>query len=244
MKEKMYKRYFEESDSVSAIFTDRLDGVSPEPYQSLNLGLNTGDNSKNVHENRNRVLREFNFTENSVAYADQCHSDVVSRVNSPKIHPRSDALITNQKNLALLIQVADCACIYLYDEKKQAIALVHSGWRGTQKKIVSKTIEKMKLEFSSEAHFIKAVISPCISKEFFEVGDDVYTQFSPDYFSAKENGKWLFDMKSCLKDELKSNGVQDIKIDENCTYKNKKEYFSYRRDANKSGRMMGLFFLK
>ena len=160
------------------------------------------------------------------------------------VYPECDALITNIPDLPLVISVADCACVYLYDPEEKAIGLIHSGWRGTQKKIVTKTAQLMQVEFNSPIQSMVAVISPCISKDFFEVGLDVYDQFPNQYFTSLPNQKFLLDLKSVIYDELKSLGIEQIFIDPACTFASADKYYSYRRDRQLSGRMMGLMMLK
>lgn len=239
------KTYFHSFSNLSAFFSERGDdGFSNDSFYSCNLGLNTGDNRDAVLKNRNEFLSNIDMNTDAAAFADQNHTDNIARVDFPNIYPKCDALITNRKNIPLLIQVADCACVFLYDEDKHAIGLVHSGWRGTQKRIVSKTINEMNYQFNSEPKNILAVVSPCISGSNFEVGKDVYDQFPERYFEPKADNKYTFDMKHCLFDELTNAGIKHIEIDSDCTYENPSHYFSYRRDREKSGRMMGCLMLK
>ncbi|MCB0278917.1 MAG: peptidoglycan editing factor PgeF [Calditrichaeota bacterium] len=239
----MYKHYFNEISGLSAVFTDRHDGKSQAAYSSLNLGLNTGDDRQVVKENRQLLFTNLGFDTDSVAYSGQIHSDTVAVVESPGINLNTDALITQKRNLPLVIQAADCACIFLADPKQQVIAAVHSGWRGTALQIVKKTIAKMSEQFAVNPVDLRAVISPCISASVFEVGADVYSQFDPMYFTKKNDQKWLLNLKSVLHDQLYESGVRSIYTDTDCTYLNRDNYFSYRRDGAKSGRMMGIIWL-
>jgi len=239
------KTYFHSFSNVTALFSQRGDdGFSNKNYYSCNLGLNTGDLRESVLRNRNEFLSNIDMNTDAAAFADQNHTDNIAVVNYPNIYPKCDALITNRKNIPLLIQVADCACVFLYDADKQAIGLVHSGWRGTQKRIVSKTVKQMQHHFKSNPKDIQAIVSPCISGPNFEVGQDVYDQFPETYFEARGNKKYSFDMKHCLFDELTELGVKEINIDIDCTFNDSSNYFSYRRDREKSGRMMGCLMLK
>lgn len=86
-----------------------------------------------------------------------------------------DALITNQKNIALASTSADCLCIVLYDTQKQVLANIHSGWRGTFQKIASKTLQKMKQTYGTDAKEVEAYFMPAIRQCHFEVEEDVKT---------------------------------------------------------------------
>ncbi len=206
--------------------------------------MNTGDDKSTVLANRERFFSENGFASNKIAFADQRHSAAVAQATEAGIYPECDALITNKANLPLVIQVADCACVYLYDKENHAIGLIHSGWRGTAKNILGETISAMNKAFGSEGKNISAAISPCISQENFEVGEDVFVQFDQKYFRRKSENKWLLDLKSVLVDQLHSAAVQEIELDDACTFADSERYFSYRRDREKSGRMMGFFVLE
>lgn len=114
--------------------------------------------------------------------------------------PDSDGLITDQKNIALLVKYADCTPVVLYDPVKKVTASVHSGWRSTVQKISHVAIQKMVDDFGCELKDILAYVGPSIAQENYEVGPEVYEAFSgePDrelYF--KEHGeKYLLDMSA------------------------------------------------
>ena len=133
----------------------------------------------------------------------------------------------------MIIKVADCIPILLYDKENKVLALVHSGWKGTLKNITIKTINKMISIYNSKKENIQVVIYPSIRKCHFEVDIDVYTLFKDkinniDKYTIKKNNKYYIDMQSIIKDNLKQIGINNI-IDTNiCTYCNKDKYHSYR----------------
>jgi polyphenol oxidase len=234
-------QYFEKFSNLLAVFTQRNDnGLSAEPYSMLNLGLNTGDNKELVLKNRTLLFEKLNLDESSIAFADQVHGNTVKVVDRSEIIPSCDGLITNKKNLPLAIQVADCACVFFYDPVKKVIALVHSGWRGTLKNIVSSTITKMTEEFSCKRSDIYVQISPCISKENLEIGKDLVHDFPEKYITWLNSEKFCYDMKEHLYDQLKELEIKHIQMDNDCSFNQKEKYFSFRRDKQNSGRMMGL----
>lgn len=84
-----------------------------------------------------------------------------------------DALITNKSGIALTSKNADCILFLFYDPIKKVIANVHSGWRGTFKKIAEKTIKKMITYYGSNPKDIICCICPSIRQCHFEVDADV-----------------------------------------------------------------------
>jgi len=133
----------------------------------------------------------------------------------------------------MIIKVADCIPILLYDKENKVLALVHSGWKGTLSNITIKTIQKMISIYNSKKENIQVVIYPSIRQCHFEVDIDVYTLFKNkinniDKYTIKNNNKYYIDMQSIIKDNLKQIGINNI-IDTNiCTYCNKDKYHSYR----------------
>jgi YfiH family protein len=105
----------------------------------------------------------------------QTHGDNIQTVNknSPNEIKNCDALITNEKNLPIMVTVADCIPVLIYDEKKEVIAVVHSGRAGCFKHIVKKTIQKMEQQFSSNLKDIKVHLGPSIKKCCYEVGQEI-----------------------------------------------------------------------
>lgn len=238
-------RYFQQFPNVLAIFTERNDpGYSSGKYNSFNLGLNTGDEIDLVIKNRKTLFKSLGIEQNSIVYGDQIHGNRVTSVNDPGIIPRCDALVTNKKGLSLVIQVADCACVFFYDPVKSVIALAHSGWRGTLADITTTTLKTMSKNYNSNYRDIHAIISPCISMEKLEIGDDLQRDFPKQFIKHKGNGKFLYNMKSHIWYQLEKNGLKNINISQYCTFKEKTRFFSYRRDKEFSGRMMGVITLK
>ena len=140
--------------------------------------------------------------------------------------PDTDGLVTDKKNIALLLKFADCTPIVLYDKKRKILSIVHSGWRGAQKRIPEKAIEKMKSEFKSNPKDIFAYIGPSIDIDNYEVGEEVYNKFSDfnnrEKFFKKINGTWHLSMTSVNKEMLLENGIDEdnIEICRESTYNN------------------------
>ncbi len=97
-------------------------------------------------------------------------------------------MVTARKNIALAVSIADCTPILIYDKKNKIIAGVHSGWRGTYKRILEKTIRKMLKEFNSDPQNIIAYLGPSICQKHYEVGDEVAKKFTREFVFEKKAG--------------------------------------------------------
>ena len=137
---------FQKYPEINFAFSIKIGLDRPAPYY-FNLSLSVGDDEKNVKENRRVFFAELGLSEENIAIQKQTHSDAVRYVTKGGIVGEGDAMVTDKKNLGLVISIADCTPIFIYDHKNKVIAAVHSGWRGTQKQILAKTIEKLKNEF-------------------------------------------------------------------------------------------------
>ncbi len=135
---------------------------------------------------------------------------------------RTDGLITNRKNVALLIKFADCTPILIYDPIKKVQASVHSGWRGTSKQITKEALKIMQEKYFCKKEDLQIFLGPSIGKDRYEVGGEVYEAFKvfpkrDDFFALKNNGKYLLDMISANLSLLESLGISKNQI-EICPY--------------------------
>jgi len=237
-----FQNFFSTSDLL-CVFSTRQGGVSSGKYHSLNLGLKTGDSRQSVMANREKLLSSINIIESKIAFTDQVHSTEVKFVTEPGIYEKTDALITNQLNLYLAIQAADCFPVFIYYPGQQLIAAIHAGWRGALNGIIEKTITHMCDQFKVEPGNLLTAIGPGLQKECFEVQKDVFSLFEGKYLTeTQDKTKQLLDLQSFIVDQLKYSGVIDVNIfnSDICTKCQQTDFYSYRRDQQKSGRMMGI----
>lgn len=199
-----------------------------------NIILNIDNNILNVFTSKGikEILQKYNL--NNYYETKQIHSNIVHIVDDNYINGSiGDALITNKINKPLIIKVADCVPIILYDKLNKVVALIHSGWKGTLKNITENTIKVMEKKFNSKGENIQAYIYPSIRQCHFEVEEDVYSLFKNkidniDKYTIRKDIKYHIDLQSIIKDKLINLGITDI-IDSNiCTYCNHKTYHSYR----------------
>lgn len=161
----------------------------------------------------------------------QCHgNDVYLIENVPNERPSCDALITNKKNIGLLIKHADCQAAIFYDPVNQAIGAAHSGWRGAVAKIYTQTIQAMQRHFGSDPQNIRVGISPFLRHaEFIH-----YKTEFPEAFWNYQVKPNYFDFAAIAMNELNSAGIlpQHVNISAQCTFANPEEFYSYRREKS------------
>jgi len=164
--------------------------------QVLNLGFTEWDTRARVHSNRDKFFAALGAGGMRMAALRQIHSDRVHRVdapaagadgvNAPAGPPTGDALMTHDPGILLVIQTADCVPVLLADTGNRAIAAVHAGWRGTLKRIVEKTLGRMRMEFGTRPEDILAALGPGIGKCCYEVGPEVAKEFHSQFAYAHE----------------------------------------------------------
>lgn len=185
-----------------------------------------------IVEDVDRLLKEMNIKPTEIYTGQQMHTDHVVVVDSEngedfvygKTFKETDGLITNQPNIALLIKYADCTPIVLFDPIKRVQAIVHSGWRGTTKKIALKAIGKMEREFGSKKEDMLVYVGPSIDQENYEVGPEVYEAFEDfkkrDSFFKSFGEKYLMSMTDANVEILLEAGikVENIEVERASTY--------------------------
>ena len=208
----------------------------------MNLSFNVGDDKVNVIENRRIFFGALHIGLDELAFPMQCHSNTVRSIQTWGGYEDCDGLATNDFGVFIVISVADCVPIFLFDPVTRAVAGVHAGWRGTSSGIAKNAVAVMKDTFGSDPRNITAFIGPAAGKCCYEVGDEVAEKFDDRFVSKTESEKWRVDMKGANRQQLESEGIlqENIEVHEGCTIHESDKYHSYRRDGNSSGRMMGV----
>lgn len=227
-------------------------GCSSENYSSLNLGFNSGDFPENIIANRIKLCNTLEINPTHLVFPKQTHSATVKTINQgyfdlceedrKRFINETDALIANQKGVCVAIKTADCVPVLLFDRKQKVIAAIHAGWRGTVQNIVSMTIHKMAEEFGTKSADLFVGIGPSISPMIYEVGEEVWNRFAPEFYeptSLDKPDKRLLDLWNANFHQLKMAGVPENQIETAtiCTFSNSDRFFSARRDGAKTGRM-------
>tara|TARA_R110002124_G_scaffold287314_1_gene472613 strand:- start:3476 stop:4231 length:756 start_codon:yes stop_codon:yes gene_type:complete len=233
-----------DEERISSWFTKKGESVQDDyEIEGLNLGFNTKEKKETVEGNRNFLANNISTDVSNIAFANQVHGNEILEVKKGGIYENIDGFITREKGLALAIQVADCAAILLADSKAGIISAVHAGWRGAEASIVPDALQKM-IALGADLKDIKVFLSPCISQEKFEIGEEVASKFPDGFIDRKSFSKPHMDIKGFIKSQLLNAGVfeSNIEIDSGCTFSDS-DYYSYRRDGKKAGRMMGIIKL-
>lgn len=209
-----------------------------------------GSLRKNDEQNRKSFLSAANLQsvlELEWHYLQQVHGDNIALVNdnfSTIAGIEGDALITTQTNQPLAINTADCQAVLLFDPVQKVVANVHNGWRGSVQKIISKTVEKMMADFSSQPQDILAGVSPSLGPccAYFTAPKEELPQFLHQYILPDSHS---VDFWQSSKDELLAAGLQEsnIELAKLCTKCNSDLFFSYRADKEDHGRMLALITL-
>ncbi|GAB3935051.1 peptidoglycan editing factor PgeF [Larkinella terrae] len=234
---------FEFFQQLIAAESTRHGGISPFPFASLNVGLNTADSPENVQENRRRFFADLGIDESRIASSHQVHGDRILTVTEPGRFEGYDALITKLPNLFLTVTVADCTPILIYDARQQAVAAIHAGWRGTTARIVAKTVQAMQTQFGTQPADCHAYVGTCIDQCSFEVGNEVADQFD-DVHKQFDPGrqKFMIDLKAANVAQLVQTGIThtQIGISPYSTVLNNADFFSYRSENGNTGRMLAV----
>lgn len=235
-------------------FSTRVGGVSEGMWAGLNLGVSRGDDPDHVRENCRRFFAAIGADGGKLARSNQVHGDNVRVITSAdcetdiceKVEYEADALITAIPGVALMVTVADCVPILLYDPVRRVIAAVHSGWRGTAKGVVTRTVERMVDVYGCCPRDILAAIGPSIGPEHFETHEDVPNAMMAalatqalQHIQIKENGKFSVDLKGLNRLRLEQAGLESdhIAVSTECTACNSDRYWSHRKSGNERGAM-------
>ena len=230
--------------NIKAGTTTRIPGCSQPPFDSFNLAMHVGDAAQDIVQNRSDLIEILNLPSEPV-WLQQIHSGNAVQYRKGMVSPRADAMYTNLQGIVCVVLTADCIPILLCASSGQEIAVVHAGWRGLNKGIITNALK----EFSADPGEIMAWIGPGISREHYEVGDDVRQAFKglpaavlDECFTPADQNKWLADLAGLATAELKSAGLTGVYHSGHCTYRDSSRYFSYRREK-KTGRMASLIWI-
>jgi len=230
-------------ENISVISTKRYLIKKPKVFlngfDSFNIADHVEVNPEIVSGNRKKLIEYFNLP-SEPRYLNQIHSDKCLTFNSLECH--GDALYSNKKNEVCAILTADCLPIFISDTLGQEVAVIHAGWKGLLEGVVEETIKSF-VSKNLVAHF-----GPAISQDNFEVGEDLIDQYisKDDSFQSSIktiSGKHYLDLYNVARLILNGFDIYKISGGTECTYKQKDEYFSYRRDGKHSGRMVNLIWI-
>ena len=231
--------------NVKLISTQRFiyGGKSSGNFENFNLALHVNDCSERVLDNR-KILKVHYGLPSDPVWINQTHSSICVDASSIEKTVDADASYTSTAGVVCAIMTADCLPVFVSKKDGSMVGIAHAGWRG----IVSGVIENLVSSFNSDGDDLVVHLGPAISKNFFEVGEEVkslYLSKNADFqrsFSIKNNKNYL-DLYDAARVVLEGFQIKSISGGNRCTYKESSDFFSYRRDGVDSGRMAHLIWM-
>jgi polyphenol oxidase len=237
------------ADSIKSLLTTRKNGFSQPPWDSFNLATHVNDKTQDVKKNR-EILKKVLPAE--PFWLDQVHSH---RIVSADNHitagsiPKADGSYSLKANQVCAVLTADCLPLLFASTDASAVAAIHAGWRGLASGIIDNAVNLLCRKTKLSADQLLVWLGPAISKQYFEVGFEVKEQFiciNPQYAvaftSSKQNtNQYMADIYLLARINLQQLGVTKIYGGDFCSYADKENFYSYRRDGI-SGRMVSLIW--
>ncbi len=245
---------FDSTALTHAVFT-RRGGLSPKPWESLNVGASAMvlDDHQRVRDNRILAFQALGRDPDSMYDVWQVHSADVVCADHPRPgnvpHVKADAILTDNPAVTLFMRFADCVPILLHDPVRRVVGVVHAGWQGTVRKTLSATLEAMRDRYQCQPGDIIAAIGPSIAAHHYPVGDKVVSQVQrafgefTNFLLPTRDGAVQFDLWRANELLLKQAGVHQIQISGICTACHIEDWFSHRAEKGQTGRFGALIAL-
>ncbi len=237
---------------VQGVFT-RRGGVSPAPWDSLNVGGTVGDERERVVENRRRSFHALGRQLDSLFDVWQVHSADAVFAEAPRPpageHAKADIILTDRPEVTLYMRFADCVPILLHDPRRKIVGIAHAGWLGTVRGACLAAVRAMEEHYGSRPEDIQAGIGPSIGPDHYEVGPDVISRVG-DSFGAdvhglisSRQGRTYLDLWAANRRQLEMAGVRQIEVAGICTACHLEDWYSHRAERGKTGRFGALIAL-
>ena len=219
---------------IKAFSTIRHGGVSSTAYESLNLGAHVGDDVEAVTANRALLP-----VPTSPCWLNQVHgTNIVEFSESGPVPLEADGSFSTRSQQVCVVMTADCLPVLLTDSDGSFVAAIHCGWKGLANGILEKFLVR-----KENLNHVMVWLGPAIGPNAFEVGIDVFDAFPKEQVAFKaisgkniSNKKYLANIFQIATMKLQKLGVGQIYSEQQCTFLNSEQFFSYRRDGN-TGRM-------
>jgi YfiH family protein len=229
-------------------FFTRKGGISTGNFSSLNCGLRSKDDPQNIKQNLAIIANYMGTEVDNLQLTTQVHSADVAIAECRRSfydlsQQQADAIITNNMQIYLGVQTADCTPILLYDYSNQVKAAIHASWKTVSQGIIKNCLQQMQMQ-GAQIKTIAVAIGPAIQPQNYEVGEDVreaFMKLDPNnhlHFipAGEKSSKWLFDLPGYCETYLRSCGINlidNLRLD---TYANEEDFFSFRRETHKAQR--------
>jgi YfiH family protein len=244
-----------EAVGVPHAFSTRIGGLSRTPFDSLNLGNPNGapaqDDYANVWANYRLLQDACGCGGRELLRAHQVHGKGVAIAEAGRpfdLAIKADALVSQDAARVVSVRVADCVPVLIASDDGQTVAAVHAGWRGVVAGVIGAAIAAMgQVAGRCPPPRLIVAIGPSISLERFEVGPEVLAEFVRVFgpnapIRRRDDGKGHADLREGLLRQALDAGVPADRIDttDRCTFRDREEFFSHRRDRGITGRMAGI----
>ena len=240
---------------ISHGFTTRLGGVSPAPFDSLDLGTTRPEPWENIISNYKRLASACGLDFEALTLVRHEHGDNILKLSgedagrgiSREQFGFCDGFVTNDPAVTLVTCHADCSAFFLYDPRTRSIGLAHAGWKGMYKRIGEKLARRLGSEYGADPADMVAVIGPCICEKCFEVEIGLAERFSeefdcPDIYTqgvGQKSDRGYVSLQTAAVIQLMDAGVpfENISLMRHCTFEESELFYSYRRDGRQTGSM-------
>jgi len=259
----LYFPALEQTGIVKHAFSTRMGGVSSGCFSTMNFSFSRKDDPEHVRENYRRMAKALQVEENSFVLSEQEHTTNLLVVTEPykgagvlfeRPYHAIDGLLTDIPGITLVTFYADCIPLFFVDPVNRAIALSHSGWKGTLMEMGKVTAERMHREYGTKPEDLIVCIGPGICKNCYEVGEEVARKFREGFhasdpelvLSDPHNGHWQLDLWTANRYILEKAGIcpEHIHVSNICTRCNCDKLFSHRVTGEARGNLAAFLALK
>ncbi len=229
---------------IKAFTTTRRGGFSHPPFDSLNLSLLVGDKHSAVTKNHQLLKTSLGLTKEPF-WLKQVHGTKIISANASPSNSEADAIYSHEPQVVCAVQTADCLPLLVCSRTRHyCIAAIHAGWKGLAAGIIENSIQALDCPTAD----LLVWLGPAIGPQAFVVGEEVIMTFTDKHPEAKtafqqiNSNKWLANVYQLAKQRLHKLGINAIYGGKYCTYMNKEQFFSFRRDKV-TGRMASLIWI-
>lgn len=181
-------------------------------------------------------LRQAGWASAAWAGGQQVHENRVRwspRSTAPREWPRTDGVLTDRPGVALRVLTADCVPVFLIHTRRPWVGLVHAGWRGVHKKILTRAVRALRQRTGLRTADLRVALGPHLKACCYEVENDVARFFRQTPGAVKKNpqrpGKYWLNLEKALRAEARALGIAGTTAAPWCTHCDRR-FFSYRRD--------------
>ncbi|MFN8497785.1 MAG: peptidoglycan editing factor PgeF [Anaerolineae bacterium] len=236
---------FDALDGLVHGVSQRHGGASSAPWASLNLGGSVGDAPDAVRENHERLCAALDVSRAALVSSRLVHGSDVAVVGAEQrgaLVPHTDALVTADPGVYLLVRCADCVPVLMVDPLRRVVGAAHAGWRGTLAFVAQKMARTMADVFGSNPADLRVGIGPSIGPCCYEVREDVVAATRTAFGDGAETllhragGRTTLDLWEANRQQLAALGVEHVAVAGVCTACHVRDYYSHRAEGGRTGR--------